>query len=53
MKQIMDMADAIGGMYRSESDKNGTSYTIMIPLGKQHLLIVVSSLWNPNPTWSN
>ena len=38
LKQIMDMADAIGGMYRSESDKNGTSYTIMIPLGKQHLL---------------
>lgn len=38
LKQIMDMADAIGGMYRSESDKNGTSYKIMIPLGKQHLL---------------
>ena len=38
LKQIMDMADAIGGKYRSESDKNGTSYTIMIPLGKQHLL---------------
>ena len=38
LKQIMDMADAIGGMYRSESDKNSTSYIIMIPLGKQHLL---------------
>lgn len=38
LKQIMDMADVIGGMYRSESDKNGTSYIIMIPLGKQHLL---------------
>lgn len=38
LKQIVDMADAIGGKYRSESDKNGTSYTIMIPLGKQHLL---------------
>ncbi len=38
LKQIMDMADAIGGMYRSESDKNGTSHIIMIPLGKQHLL---------------
>ena len=38
LKQIMDMADAIGGMYRSESDKNGTSYIIMIPLGKQHLV---------------
>ena len=38
LKQIMDMADAIGGMYRSESDKNGTSCIIMIPLGKQHLL---------------
>lgn len=38
LKQIMDMAEAIGGMYRSKSDKSGTSYTIMIPLGKQHLL---------------
>ena len=38
LKQIMDMANAIGGMYRSGSDKNGTSYIIMIPLGKQHLL---------------
>lgn len=38
LKQIIDMADAIGGIYRCESDKNGTSYTIMIPLGKQHLL---------------
>lgn len=38
LRQIMDMADAIGGKYMSESDKNGTSYTIMIPLGKQHLL---------------
>ena len=38
LKQIMDMADAIGGMYLIESDKNGTSYIIMIPLGKQHLL---------------
>lgn len=38
LKQIIDMADAIGGIYRNESDKNGTSYTIMIPLGKQHLL---------------
>ena len=38
LKQIMDMADAIGGMYRSESDKNGTSYIIVIQLGKQYLL---------------
>lgn len=38
LKQIMDMTETIGGIYRSKSDKNGTSYTIMIPLGKQHLL---------------
>ena len=38
LKQIMTMTEAIGGMYRSKSDKYGTSYTIMIPLGKQHLL---------------
>lgn len=38
LKQIMDMADAIGGFYRHEADKNGTSYAVMIPLGKQHLL---------------
>ena len=38
LKQIMDMADAIGGFYRHEADKNGTSYAVLVPLGKQHLL---------------
>lgn len=38
LKQIIDMTDDIGGIYRRHSDKNGTSYTIMLPLGKQHLL---------------
>lgn len=38
LKQIMDMAEAIGGFYRHEADKNGTSYAVLIPLGKQHLL---------------
>lgn len=38
LKQIIDMTDDIGGKYVSDSNKNGTTYTIMIPLGKQHLL---------------
>lgn len=38
LKQVGDMAGDIGGSYRSSSDKNGTSYTLLIPLGKQHLL---------------
>ena len=38
LKQIMDMASAIGGFYRHEADKNGTSYAVLVPLGKQHLL---------------
>ena len=38
LKQVADMASDIGGFYRSISDSNGTSYTLLIPLGKQHLL---------------
>lgn len=38
LKQVADMAGDIGGFYRSVSDSNGTSYTLLIPLGKQHLL---------------
>mgnify|MGYP000278529653 CR=1 FL=1 len=34
LKQIMDMADAISGMLRSESDQKGTSFLILIHLGK-------------------
>lgn len=38
LKQIIDMANDIGGKYLHDSDRNGTTYTVMIPLGKQHLL---------------
>ena len=38
LKQVEDMASDIGGSYESESDSNGTVYTLLIPLGKQHLL---------------
>lgn len=38
LKQIFDMANDIGGMYRTDSNHNGTTYSILIPLGKQHLL---------------
>lgn len=38
LRQIIDMVGDIGGMYRTVSDTNGTSYTVMLPLGKQHLL---------------
>lgn len=38
LKQIIDMVGAIGGIYHARSDKNGTSYALLIPLGKQHLL---------------
>lgn len=38
LKQIIDLASDIDGIYRCDSDKNGTSYSILIPLGKQHLL---------------
>lgn len=38
LRQIVDMVSDIGGVYRSDSNKNGTVFTVMIPLGKQHLL---------------
>lgn len=39
LKQIVDMLSDIGGELRSKSDlASGTSYTLLIPLGKQHLL---------------
>lgn len=38
LRQIIDMVGDIGGIYRTVSDTNGTSYTVMLPLGKQHLL---------------
>ncbi|WP_455629175.1 hybrid sensor histidine kinase/response regulator transcription factor [Parabacteroides chinchillae] len=38
LKQIIDMVNDIGGIYKRELNNNGTSYTLYIPLGKQHLL---------------
>lgn len=38
LKQIIDMVGDIGGIYHADADKNGTSYSLLIPLGKQHLL---------------
>lgn len=38
LKQIIDMLEDMGGIYHSDSNNNGTSYTLLIPLGKQHLL---------------
>lgn len=38
LRQIIDMIDDLGGIYENDSSNNGTSYTLMIPLGKKHLL---------------
>lgn len=38
LKQIIDMVNDIGGIYKRELNNNGTSYTLYLPLGKQHLL---------------
>lgn len=38
LKQIIDMVGDIGGIYHASADKNGTAYSLLIPLGKQHLL---------------
>ncbi|WP_455639969.1 response regulator [Parabacteroides sp.] len=38
LKQITDMADDIGGYFNHETTSTDTTYTLLIPLGKQHLL---------------
>ena len=38
LKQVSDMVDDIGGFISSDSDNTRTIYTLLIPLGKQHLL---------------
>lgn len=40
LKQIMDMADRIGGSFNEEDmgGQEGTKYTLFIPLGKLHLM---------------
>ena len=38
LKQVSDMMDDIGGFFSSDADNTRTIYTLLIPLGKQHLL---------------
>ena len=38
LRQVHDMTDDIGGFYSNETTTSGTTYTLLIPLGKQHLL---------------
>ena len=38
LKQVSDMIDDIGGFFSSDADNTRTIYTLLIPLGKQHLL---------------
>ena len=38
LKQVSDMMDDIGGFFSSDADHTRTIYTLLIPLGKQHLL---------------
>ena len=38
LKQVHDMVDDIGGFYSNETTSSGTVYTLLIPLGKQHLM---------------
>lgn len=38
LKQVADMMDDIGGFFNSDADNTRTIYTLLIPLGKQHLL---------------
>lgn len=38
LKQVSDMVDDIGGFFSNETTSAGTVYTMLIPLGKQHLM---------------
>lgn len=38
LKQIEDMMENLGGLYRHETTANGSSYTLYIPVGKKHLM---------------
>lgn len=38
LQQILNLVNDMGGIYRSNSDQNNTSYSVLIPLGKQYLL---------------
>lgn len=38
LKQVSDMISDIGGFFSNETTTSGTTYTLLIPLGKQHLM---------------
>lgn len=38
LRQVHDMTEDIGGFYSNETTASGTTYTLLIPLGKQHLM---------------
>ncbi|WP_280766977.1 response regulator [Parabacteroides sp. PFB2-10] len=38
LRQVIDMVDDIGGIYEYDTSTNGTSYSMLIPLGKKHLM---------------
>ncbi len=38
LRQVEDMIDDLGGMYRKDTTPNGSSYTLYIPVGKKHLM---------------
>ncbi len=38
LRQVEDMIDDLGGMYRKETTPNGSAYTLYIPVGKKHLM---------------
>lgn len=38
LRQVMDMVEDIGGIYEHETSANGTTYSMLVPLGKKHLM---------------
>ncbi|MDL2278227.1 response regulator [Parabacteroides sp. OttesenSCG-928-G07] len=38
LKQIEDMIDDLGGMFRKDTTPNGSTFTLYIPVGKKHLM---------------
>jgi len=38
IRQITDMLNDLGGIFENETTPNATTYTMMLPLGKKHLL---------------
>ncbi|WP_280752430.1 MULTISPECIES: response regulator [unclassified Parabacteroides] len=38
LRQVVDMVEDIGGIYEHETSANGTTYSMLVPLGKKHLM---------------